>query len=332
MKLRIRMLSGILAGGMLLPCIAVKAEDECSAKVESIVHRIDKQITVMSYSTVNAWSIYADLVKGYGEYFLDKRRSKQFYDALLKLEQSVQRMPITDPMLTRAIYALYSCYAALYEERNTKYDIAYNKWEETLKMYSLLSLEMKDTRYAPIFDFMIEHCTSRMKVCVKKGFAVREYYDEFFKDMINELKGIYGKPPEERSETRIDSLENIIVYEFLEPLRSYRNQKKRLPIDEFLESVRYCSRQLERNVKFFKGMAGNFPRIEKKLELLARKIIDAGDDFRKDSDYSSAIEHYCVARVFLHLSGNNAALSSYLTVNISNCKKCMKGLGEDARF
>lgn len=337
MKLKFRILSGILAGSIFIPCIGVKAADECSVEVAKIMHKINTRVGVMSYSIESAWSAYEDLIRGYCEYFLDKKRSKQIYNVLLKLEQNVLRMPITDSNLTHAIYALYSCYTALYEEKSTNYNAAHDKWEETRKMYSSLSLEMKDTRYAPMFNFMIAHCTSRMRSCAKREFAARNYYEEFFEDIVNKLKTICEKPPEERSETKIDSLENIAIYELLEPLRfwiNYRNYRGHLSVYEFMESIKQCSRQIERHARIFIYMNGKFPGFGNKLREKACEYIAKGDTFKDNSDYPRAMESYYMAKIFLRLCKNVNTSMDYTHVNscISFCRKRMIALGENVYF
>lgn len=72
MKLKIRILSGILVATMLFPCIGVGAEDECSAQVVALMQKVEK-IRVTSLSTESAWNIYRELVEMYNIYFLTKK-------------------------------------------------------------------------------------------------------------------------------------------------------------------------------------------------------------------------------------------------------------------
>lgn len=334
MELRIKVLSGILAAGMFFPCLAVKAEDEYSAEAENIIQKIEKNVGVMSYSTRYAWDAYMGITRGYIKYSLSRETLTQFYNALLKLEQNVQRMPIINSNLMNAIYALYSCYSAFYEETCTNYDIAHDKWERTLKMYSSLSLEMKDTRYFNIFNFMINYCKSRMKVCSEKEFALDDYYSNFFSEISDKLKIIYEKPPEERSDVKINFLEDNAIYEFLEPLRFFRNHREPLSADEFIVSLNQCVMQFRKYNKIFKYMNAHFPGFGEKLKATAHKFIGEGDDFKKGGEYSSAIECYYMARIFLRLSGNRKTGTdySYVCTCILSCEKLMRDLGEDARF
>ena len=130
MKLKIRILSGILVATMLFPCIGVGAEDECSAQVVALMQKVEK-IRVTSLSTESAWNIYRELVEMYNIYFFNKEKLVRFYNVLLKLEQNTRQMSVTDLNLMNSVYALRDCYEAFFEEYDTNYESAHKKWEES---------------------------------------------------------------------------------------------------------------------------------------------------------------------------------------------------------
>ncbi len=337
MKSKVRILSGILGATMLFPCIGVRANNECSSEVEIIVQKIEKDIEknvgVMSLNTEGAWEIYSELAEVYDRCLLNKIGLNKFRNVLQKLEQNVKRMPIIDLKLMKAIYVLRNCYDARIEECSTNYLAAYAKWKETYEVCSLLNSTMKNTRYSNILNGIIECCKCSMNVNRLKEISFSNYYKGFFVNAVDKLEKMYEKPLEERSEEEIcviNNLERVIIYELLEPKRMFETVRVRLPLDEFMMSLTWCSSSMEEYTIIFRHKSGKFLEFIDKLKKEANRFIKCGDYFKEHAEYSKAMECYFTAKVLLDYSGQYSY--PQLMYRIGKCEKCMKELGEGAFF
>lgn len=330
MNLRIRILSVILGASMLFSCVSVGAEGECFAQVAAMKQKIEKNVGAMSLSTEGAWDVYIELIRAYDKYFLNKKKLMKFYDVVCKLEYNVQRMSIKDSNLNKSISALYCCYAAGLEECRANYDSAWKKWKEAYEIYSLINLAMKDTKYTHEFNFMVDHCEYHMDSCEGKKQSYVEYCEEFFDNIVVELRKVY----EERLYKEMEFLEDTAIYEVLEYLRFFINHREKLPLDKFIEEVEMCSMLVGRHIKVFRYMNDEFPGFVDKLEKRINKFIKDGNDFEKHSDYSSAVICYFMARVFLRFTGKSVTdkVYTHVTSRIARCKERMEKLGKKTFF
>ncbi len=341
MNLRIKILSGILGLAMLLPCTGVRAEDEFSAEVNTMIQKIEKSVGAMSISTECAWNMYVELTKAFYKYRFCAPKLQIIRNVLLKLEQNVKKMPIIDLNLMQAICALSNFYDAYLEQWNTKHNLALEKWKKAYEMYSSLSSTMKDTEYSNTFNMMLDDCRHCIYVCKLKLTSPSTYYRRFFDGAVNRLEKMYEIPLKERSERQmnfIDNMQKEIFYELAEPLRKFNTYGKKSSVGEFITRINQCAMSMEEYMSIFdKG--------DKLLEFVnvIEKYIDysikVGDNCKKHEKYSEAMKAYFGARVILDCAiqirnqeDYYLLVDSAIKCRIEKCERCMERLGEGTLF
>ncbi len=341
MKLKIRMLSGILGVTMLFSYIDVRAESEFSEQVAAMRQKIEKNIGVMSLSTECAWDVYVELTKANRKYRSNRIGLKTNRNVLQELKQNVERMPIIDSNLTQAIRTLYECYDAQIEQWDTKYDLALEKWKKACEMYSSLSLTMKDTKYSNVFNIMVEYCKHYIFVCESKLTSPSTYYRDFFVSAVNKLEKMYKKPLQEHTGEQMRDIHDIelkIIYELMEPIRRFRVSRKKLPLNEFIRQLDRCLSSTEEYITIFDK--GN--KLLEFVDTLERGInanIKSGDNFKECSNYTEAASSYFAARVLLRCAeqirnqkNSYILLDTVIEDKIKECKRCIEKLDKNTLF
>ena len=296
MKLKIRILSGILVATMLFPCIGVGAEDECSAQVVALMQKIEKNVGVMSLSTESAWNIYRELVEMYNTYFLNKEKLVIFYNVLLKSEQNTCQMSVTDLNLMNSVYALRDCYEAFFEEYDTNYESAHKKWEESYKKYCTLSETVANIQDIRNFELMADFCKRHSGICLQKMFSYNKFFEDITEKILKDIEELQKNFSV--NEEQISILENFAIYQLLEPLRELiKCREKEVSQCSFISKLNECNELIEIfKQKFFKHRCNEIPRFKDKLEQKVTELAKKADSFKKSPNIMLALAYYSVAR------------------------------------
>lgn len=287
------MLSGALSVGMLFSCICVKAEDE----VEIMSRRIDSGFSVMSLNTNTAWDIYMKLVEIYKGDLSDVMKFWKFYPVIVKLRNSLKRMPIRDENLMKATYALALCYKAHLEEDNTNYSKAYEKWKKAHKKYRALSDKFKDSQDTRMFEFMATFCECFENVCMKK----KSDYDGLYKNYLEELFKRIDKLQESADENseRILLLENYLIYQFLEPLRELLIHEGTMTATSFVERLGKYVWMMWNFREAFNDRCKKSPEFRNKLKKKYEEILKCADSLEKSGNYKLELAYRSIAKILL---------------------------------
>ena len=295
MKLKIRILSGILVATMLFPCIGVGAEDECSAQVVALMQKVEK-IRVTSLSTESAWNIYRELVEMYNIYFFNKEKLVRFYNVLLKLEQNTRQMSVTDLNLMNSVYALRDCYEAFFEEYDTNYESAHKKWEESYKKYCTLSKTVANIQDIRNFELMADFCKLHSGICLQKMLSYNKFFEDIAEKILKDIEELQKNFI--MNEEQISILENVAIYQLLEPLRELiKCKEKEVSQCSFISKLNECNELIEIfKQKFLKHRCDEIPRFKDKLEQKVTELAKKAHSFKKSPNIMLALAYYSVAR------------------------------------
>lgn len=343
MKLKVKILSGILGLAMLLPFTGVRAEDEFSAEVAIMMQKIEKveKNVVYKYIGMELWDVYLGLVRAYKKYGLRKEILEKFYNVLSKLKYTVESESITNLKLIQAINVLCKCYVARMKELDTDYLTAHAAWKEAYEICCSLDSMMKFTKYSYVFSSMLKHCENHMKICIIKESSSPDCYRIFFGRAVNVLEKMYEKPIKKRSQEEISGTNDFeleVIYELLEPIRMFEAIRVKSPLKEFMA-------QLDQVASSMKDYMYIFDKKDKLLEFTNRletkidELIKSGDNFKKHEKYSEAMKAYFGARVILDYAiqirnqeDYYLLVDSAIKCRIEKCERCMERLGEGTLF